>query len=47
MINNWQQRLLCGIVRRDWFRAEADQVVNVLTLALMAASVAMLGSLVV
>lgn len=44
---NTRERLLCGIVRRDWFRAEADEVVNVVTLVLMAASVALLGSLVV
>ena len=46
-MSNWSERLLCGIVRREWFRAEADEVVNVVTLVLMAASVALLGSLVV
>ena len=44
---NWKERLLCGIGRREWFRADADEVVNAVTLALMAASVALLGSLVV
>ena len=46
-MNYWRERLLCGIVRREWFRAEADEVVNAITLVLMAASVALLGSLVV
>jgi hypothetical protein len=46
-MNYWRQRLHCGIVRREWFRAEADGVVNAVTLVLMAASVALLGSLVV
>lgn len=46
-MNYWRERLLCGIVRREWFRAEADEVVNAVTLVLMAASVALLGSLAV
>jgi hypothetical protein len=46
-MSNWRERLLCEIVRREWFRAEADEVVNAVTLILMAASVALLGSLVV
>jgi hypothetical protein len=46
-MGNWRERLLCDIVRREWFRAEADEVVNAVTLVLMAASVALLGSLVV
>jgi hypothetical protein len=46
-MNYWRERLLCGIGRREWFRAEADEVVNAITLVLMAASVALLGSLVV
>jgi len=46
-MNNWRERLLCGIGRREWFRAEADEVVNAVTLVLMAASLALLGSLVV
>jgi hypothetical protein len=46
-MNYWRERLLCGIGRREWFRAETDEVVNAVTLVLMAASVALLGSLVV
>jgi hypothetical protein len=46
-MSNWRERLLCDIVRREWFHAEADEVVNAITLVLMAASVALLGSLVV
>ena len=46
-MSNWRERLLCGIARREWFRAEADEVVNAVTLVLMAASVALLGSLAV
>ena len=46
-MSNWRERLLSGIVRREWFRAEADEVVNAVTLVLFAASVALLGSLVV
>ena len=46
-MNDWKERLLCGIGRREWFRAGADEVVNAVTLVLMAASVALLGSLVV
>jgi len=46
-MSNGRKRLLCGIVRREWLRAEADAVVNAVTLALFAASLALLGSLVV
>jgi hypothetical protein len=46
-MSNWMDRLLCGIVRRERFGAKADEVVNAVTLVLMAASVALLGSLVV
>ena len=46
-INSGKERLLRGIVRREWFRAEADEVVNVLTLVLVVTSLALLGSLVV
>jgi hypothetical protein len=41
------ERLLCGIVRREWFRAETDEVVNAVTLVLIAASMVLIGSLVV
>jgi hypothetical protein len=46
-MSNWRERLLRGIIRRERFRAEADEVVNAVTLVLIAASVALLGSLVV
>ena len=46
-MSNWSERLLCGIVRRKWFRAETDEVINAVTMVLIAASVALLGSLVV
>jgi hypothetical protein len=46
-MSNWSERLHCGIMRREWFRAEADEVVNAVTLVLIATSVALLGSLVV
>ncbi len=46
-MSNWRERLLCGIVRREWFRAETDEVINAVTMVLIAASVALLGSLVV
>ena len=46
-MSNWRERLLCGIGHREWFRVEADEVVNAVTLVLMAASVALLGSLAV
>jgi hypothetical protein len=46
-MSNWRERLLGDIVRREWLHAEADEVVNAVTLVLMAASVALLGSLVV
>ena len=46
-MSNWRERLLCDILRREWFRADADEVVNAVTLALIAASVALLGSPVV
>jgi hypothetical protein len=38
-MSNWRERLHCGIMRREWFRAEADEVVNAVTLVLIAASV--------
>jgi putative effector of murein hydrolase LrgA (UPF0299 family) len=41
-MSNWRERLHCGIMRREWFRAEADEVVNAVTLVLIAASVALL-----
>ena len=38
-MSNWREHpLLCDIARREWFRAEADEVVNAVTLVLMAAS---------
>ena len=46
-MSSWRERLLRVIVSRERLRAEADEVVNVVTLVLMAASVALLGSLVV
>ena len=46
-MSNWMDRLLCGVVRRERFRAEAEEVVNAVTLVLMAASVVLLGLLVV
>ncbi len=46
-MSNWKERLLCGMARREWFRAEADEVVNAVTLVLFAASMALLGFLVV
>lgn len=46
-MNYWRERLLCGIARREWFRVEADEIVNAVTLVLMVASLALLGSLAV
>jgi hypothetical protein len=27
-MSNWRERLLFGIVRREWFRAETDEVIT-------------------
>ena len=45
-MRNWRGSLRV-VGRRAWVRVEADRVVNALTLLLMAASVALLASLIV
>ena len=46
MRNYWTERLR-GIVSRGWLRAEADEVADAVTMVLLVASVALLGSLLV
>jgi len=45
-MSTWRGRLCGTFLRREWLRAEADGLVNAATLVLLAASVALLGSLV-
>jgi hypothetical protein len=46
-MSDWVARLRNGPLRRGWLHAEADAVADGITLLLMAASVAALGSLLV
>ena len=46
MRNYWTERLR-GILSRAWLSAEADEVADAVTMVLLVASVALLGSLLV